>query len=177
MGRFRPYYGILGSIEVITRNMIEYIKKLTGGGKTLALGGAAVLVKILAPIAQKNGWEIPEGAEDAVATILLFLMGFVGLGNKNIKVDEKAEIANANISVLGNQVASLQAAEDDRKKAVFEAKRRDEEAQRKAAEDAALKAVAEARAAEEAKEKAEEDEKERLKKEVEELKKQLQNVK
>ncbi len=135
--------------------MGDYLKKLTGNGKTLAFGGAAVLVKIITPIAKAHGLQLPDGFEDAVATVLLFLMGFVGLGSKDLRADDKVEAVHSNVAALTSQVVDLQASEDARK----------------------AKVQAEEQAAIDAKKKAEDDEKANLEKEVEDLKKQLQNAK
>lgn len=81
--------------------------KLFGNGKTVASGIAAVLVKVLSPVLRDKGVEIPEGLEDAVATMLLVFMGVVGLGSRTVKTNEKIEDHKTQLDDLKKEISDL----------------------------------------------------------------------
>jgi len=83
------------------------LSKLIGNGKTIASGMAAVIVKVVAPILRGKGVEIPEGIEDAVATILLVFMGVVGLGTRTVNANDKIEAAKTEIDDLKKEISNL----------------------------------------------------------------------
>ena len=80
------------------------IKKLVGSGKTLASGIAALLVQIATPVLRDKGVDVPVGLEDAITTVLLVFMGFVGLGSKVVRSDEKNE---ENVNALKAEIEEL----------------------------------------------------------------------
>lgn len=79
-------------------------KKLLGNGKTLGSGLAALIVQIITPALRAKGVDVPEGMEDAISTVLIVFMGFVGLGSKAVRVDEKVD---ANVAELKKEIDAL----------------------------------------------------------------------
>jgi hypothetical protein len=79
-------------------------KKLFGNGKTMASGIAAVVVVALAPVLASHGVVAPPGLEEAIVTILLVIMGVVGLGDRNARLDEKVD---ENVAQLKQEIEEL----------------------------------------------------------------------